>query len=69
MACPEGKFIFNNPTGYWEKQENIGNFLSLIKEKYNLNTPRDWNSITQKHIKVNGGRVLLSYDFNLKNIQ
>ena len=60
MACPEGKSIFNNPSRYWEKQENIDKFLSKIKEKYNLNTPEDWNSITQKHISSCGGRALLS---------
>ena len=59
IACPEGKSTFNKPSGYWENQENIVNFLSQIKEKYNLNTPEDWNSITQKHIQSNGGRSLL----------
>ena len=62
MACPEGKSTFTNPPqsiGYWDNQENIENFLSKIKEKYNLNTPEDWNSITQKHIKANGGSSLL----------
>ena len=63
MACPEGKLIFNNPPqprGYWDNQENIDNFLSKIEEKYNLNTPKDWDSITQKHIQSNGGSRLLS---------
>ena len=60
MACPEGKSIFNNPPGYWENQENIDNFLSKLKEKYNLNTPEDWNSITTTHIQTNGGNTLLS---------
>ena len=60
MACPEGKSTFTNPPGYWENQANIDNFLSKIKRKYNLNTPEDWNSITQKHIQSNGGRGLLS---------
>ena len=62
MACPEGKLIFNNPPqlpGYWENKENILQFLSSIKEKYNLNTPEDWNSITYKHIRSNGGSTLL----------
>ena len=62
MACPEGKSIFKNPkqvVGYWENQENIQQFLSEIKTKYNLNTPDDWNSINYKHIKFNGGSVLL----------
>ena len=63
MGCPEGKSSFNNPPqspGYWDNQENIDKFLSKIKEKYNLNTPDDWNSITWKHIKFNGGGVLLN---------
>ena len=63
MACPEGNLIFNNPkqpSGYWENQENILQFLSKIKEKYNLNTPDDWNSITLKHIQSNGGATLVN---------
>ena len=65
MACPEGKSSFNNPPGYWENQENIDNFLSKIKEKYNLNTPEDWNSITKKHIQSNrGSRLLSKYSLN-----
>ena len=63
MACPEGKSSLNNPkhsAGYWENKENIQKFLSEIKEKYNLQTPEDWNSITQKNIQENGGNTLLS---------
>ena len=60
MACPEGKSTFNKPSGYWDNQENILNFLSEIKEKYNLNTPEDWNSIKAQHIQSNGGSRLLS---------
>ena len=63
MACPEGNLIFNNPqkpSGYWEDKENISKFLSEIKQKYNLNTPEDWNSITQNEIKSNGGSSLLN---------
>ena len=63
MACPEGKEIFKNPKEtqeFWESQENILQFLSEIKEKYNLNTPKDWNSITKKQIQSNGGNLLLS---------
>ena len=62
LACPEGKFIFNNPkkeSGYWEDKENIDKFLLQLKEKYNLNSPEDWNSITLKLIQSNGGGSLL----------
>ena len=64
IACPEGKSTFKNPsqaTGYWEKQENIDKFLSKIKQKYNLNTPDDWNSITIAQIKSNGGSSLFTH--------
>ena len=62
MACPEGKSLFNRtpqPSGYWENKENVQNFLLELSQKYNLNTPEDWNSITQKHIQSNGGKTLL----------
>ena len=62
MACPEGKLMYNNPkqtSGYWDNEENVLQFLSTIKEKYNLNTPEDWNSITNLKIQSNGGSTLL----------
>ena len=62
MACPEGKFLFNptpKPSGYWENKDNVLQFLNEVKEKYNLNTPDDWNNITQKEIFIMGGRTLL----------
>ena len=63
MICPEGKFTFKkspNPPGYWENKENVFQFLSKLSQKYNLNTPEDWNSITATNIQSNGGRSLLS---------
>ena len=63
MACPEGKTFFKNPSqtpGYWENEENILQFLNKIKQKYNLQTPDDWNSITTKEILSNGGRTLFT---------
>ena len=62
LACPEGKSKFktqNKPSEFWENKENILNFLCEIKEKYNLQTPEDWNSITHKHIQSKGGWALL----------
>ena len=62
LACPEGKSIFNNPhksSGYWENKENILDFLAKMKQKYNLQTPEDWNSITATQIQSNGGSSLL----------
>ena len=62
MACPEGKSSFNHPnqsSKYWENPANINNFLSKIKEKYNFNTPEDWNSVKRRYIQSNGGWGLL----------
>ena len=62
MACPEGKSAFNAPsqaTRYWENEENVDDFISELKEKYNLNTPEDWKRITRKHIQSQGGGTLL----------
>ena len=64
LACPEGKHLFqkpipSKPSGYWNKKENILQFLSDIKIKYNLQIPEDWNSITKKIILSNGGNLLL----------
>ena len=63
IGCPDGISKFNTktkkPKGYWEIQENIQNFLEILKEKYNLNTSKDWNSLTQNQVKLNGGFGLL----------
>ena len=62
MACPEGKNIFtkaNKPSGFWDNKENIQNFIIKLKENFNLQTPEDWNSITQKQIISLGGSKLL----------
>ena len=70
MICPEGKLFFNTPSGYWENNENVHKFLHELKQKYNLNSPKDWNSISTKQIKSNGGNALLrKYSlFELKNL-
>ena len=65
LACPEGESIFDKPiqskpSGYWNNKQNILNFLAEVKEKYNLESIDDWNSITQKHILLSGGNRLLS---------
>ena len=60
MACPDDNSILTKPSGYWENEENILKFLSEIQQKYNLNTPEDWNSITTTQIQSNGGRGILS---------
>ena len=62
MACPDGKLLYskpNKPPGYWENKDNILHFLEEIKQNYDLKTPQDWNKITQKQIKSNGGISLL----------
>ena len=63
LGCPEGKFIFDKPietkpSGFWNEKENVIQFLNLLKEKYNLKTFEDWNSITAKQIRLQGGSSL-----------
>lgn len=43
------------------KKENISNFLNELKEKLNLKSIDDWNSIDVKTIKEFGGGSLLQY--------
>ena len=62
-GCPEGKSLFRapyKPPGYWENKENVTLFLNMIKKKYNLKTPEDWNSITWYHLRSNGGSSLFN---------
>ena len=62
LGFPDGKLKFNSPRkilGYWNDSNNIFYFLSQLKEKYNLQTPEDWNLITSNDIQVNGGSMLL----------
>ena len=62
LGCPEGISLFNKPVksaGYWDKNENIHNFLDILKVKLNLNSPEDWNKLSSKQIKAFGGGSLL----------
>ena len=63
MGCPEGKLLFNKqlnkPPGFWKNNENITKFMQILKEKLKLNSPEEWNLITQNDIIHHGGRELL----------
>ena len=59
FGFPSGKLFFDKPPGYWINKQNVLLFLNEIKEKYNLNTPKDWDVINQKHFQNNGGNTLL----------
>ena len=63
IGCPEGAVLFDNKRkspGFWDEEENIQNFLSLIAEKLNLNTREDWNRLSTTQIQEFGGSGLLS---------
>ena len=61
IGFPEGKSLFLNtkPSGYWTKFENRKKFIFQLKEKLNLQTFDDWNSLSFKQIESNGGGSLL----------
>ena len=65
MGCPEGKFIFSKPNTkkslkYWEKEENVLQFLKILQRNLNLNLLNDWNRISNSQIIKFGGKGLLS---------
>ena len=61
MGFPEGKENFKLPknSNYWKKKENIQVFLDRLKQKFQLNTIEDWNSLSKKQIKQLGASKLL----------
>ena len=64
LGCPNEKHKFKKPSmvkpsGYWDNQDNIRDFISKLKMKFNLQTPNDWNLITQKHIQSIGGSTFV----------
>ena len=63
-AEKEARYFFKKPKGYWKNKKNVLRFLSEIEEKYNVNTPEDWNSITTSQIQSYGGTSLLK-EFSL----
>ena len=62
MGYPEGKDFFSKPKksiGYWEDLDNLKSFFATLKENLNIKTINDWNLLTKKQIKENGGGSLL----------
>ena len=51
--------ISKKSPGFWTKEENINNFLLELQQKLNLNTPKDWNCLSQSQIINHGGKRLL----------
>ena len=63
LACPDSKSFFtaSKPQNYWDDKTHVEAFLKDIEQKYNLNSPEDWNSITINQIKSKtGGKTLLN---------
>ena len=56
LACPECKSLFL-PKRKWSN-EQINQFFDELREKFNLKTPEDWNSISKKQIESIGGHAL-----------
>ena len=62
IGFPDGKLQFKLPPkspNYWDDPLHIHQFLDKCKEKLNLSTMEDWNSITTKQIQLFGGSRLL----------
>ena len=66
LGFPEGKDFFlqepkQKPPGYWKDKKNVQNFLENLQNKYDLQSPDDWNSISQSQIKSLGGSHLFTF--------
>ena len=62
IGYPNGTFLKPKKNfGFWKDKNNIHKFLLEMKEKLNLETPNDWNQITQKQIHDIGGSSFLQY--------
>ena len=73
LGFPDGKMKFKKPVdckpqGYWKNEENIHNYLKILKEKLNLNSFDDWNNLTQNQVILNGGGSLFNH-FSLYDIK
>ena len=60
IGFPEGNFTSKKTSGYWNKNENIANFINKLREKLNLETINDWNKLNLIQIRSLGGRGLLN---------
>ena len=45
--------------GFGATSDSVLQFLSGIKQKYNLNTPEDWNTVNHHHVQSSGGSAIL----------
>ena len=64
-GCPElinYNFSDNNfkPKGFWDKQQNVREFLDRVKIIYQIDNVNDWSRISKNQIKLLGGASLLT---------
>ena len=57
--CITAKISKRNNPGFWDHEKNIDQFLSNLKQKENLTSVNDWNSLTKEKIQSYGGGTLL----------
>ena len=48
------------PSGYWNNDVNVLQFLEKLKENFRIKETKDWNAITNRKIKSLGGSALLN---------
>ena len=66
MGSPEIKEKYSKniikPHGYWNKQENIKNFLNQVKDKFDIVNNSDWTRVSVKQlISMGGGSLFVKY--------
>merc|ERR1712137_398085 len=56
------------PRNYWSSKENIKNFFDDLAVKLDLKTEEDWNAVSVRTIKENGGSGILQKNPSLFDI-
>ena len=60
LGFPSGKLFYTKPirqksAEFWNEEENRNQFIQKIQEKFNLKTPQDWERLSTRQIKAQGG--------------
>jgi hypothetical protein len=49
------------PFGYWKDKGNQKKFFDQFAIKWNIQTPEDWNKVTNQMVAKEGGNFIYSY--------
>jgi hypothetical protein len=53
--------LAKKPHEYWKDKQNQKEFFDQLAIKWNIQTPNDWNKVTQKMLYKEGGHFIRKY--------